>query len=37
MALLVGILSFIVGVAIGMALKDMLLAQLAKLNKKGSK
>lgn len=34
MVVLVGILTFIVGVAIGMALKDALLKQLAKINKK---
>jgi len=34
MALLVGILCFALGVALGMAFKDMLLAQIAKLNKK---
>lgn len=34
MALFVGILCFALGVALGMAFKDMLLAQIAKLNKK---
>ena len=36
MAFFVGILCFVVGVALGVAFKDLILAQIAKITKKNS-